>query len=363
MINNLIYKLIKNNFAVEEVNSTDIGNPERILVIRQHNQLGDLLATVSLLRALKEKFPKSSLTLIASKANFAAVTKNRFIDRLFVFDKKKIYTPTGFMKFWKLLREPYDVVIVPVTVSVSFTSNFMARISNSKVRIGVKSLNGNANKYDFFFDRRVALDWSKYPDNNVSEFGLDIVRPFGITTDDFSSEITSDESDYLSAEAFISTLNITDNELLIGLHVGAGKPPNRWSLAKYAQLIKRLNANYSAKFYLTGSSADKDELKFLTDTLDIRPGLFLNRTIPEVAALISKSDLFITNDTGIMHVAGATRTAQISIFGPTNPYNWAPIGSNKDFLWKSDLIDDITVDDVYSLCEKVLSGIQKKTRI
>ena len=67
------------------------------------------------------------------------------------------------------------------------------------------------------------------------------------------------------------------------------------------------------------------------------------------------SDLFISNDTGIMHVAGTTETPQISIFGPTNPFNWAPIGINKYFIRKSELIDDVSVEDVYHLCEMILS--------
>jgi ADP-heptose:LPS heptosyltransferase len=86
----------------------------------------------------------------------------------------------------------------------------------------------------------------------------------------------------------------------------------------------------------------------------------LNKEIPQVAALISKSDLFISNDTGIMHVAGATNTPQISIFGPTNPFNWAPIGNNKYFIRKSELIDDVSVQDVLELCRIVLSSHRKQ---
>src|SRR5690606_25016899 len=82
---------------------------------------------------------------------------------------------------------------------------------------------------------------------------------------------------------------------------------------------------------------------------------FVNRTIPEVAALISRSDLFISNDTGIMHVAGTTETPQISIFGPTNPFNWAPIGKNKFFIRRSELIDDVSVQDVFDLCKILLT--------
>ena len=96
-------------------------------------------------------------------------------------------------------------------------------------------------------------------------------------------------------------------------------------------------------------------MDYLTKNVEIKFGKFINKPIPQIAALISMSDLFISNDTGIMHVAGTTNTPQITIFGPTNPFNWAPIGLNKYFIRKSELIDDVSVDEVYHLCELILS--------
>jgi heptosyltransferase-2 len=145
----------------------------------------------------------------------------------------------------------------------------------------------------------------------------------------------------------------------VGLHVGAGKPPNRWSLEKYKSLMKRLNSAYSIDFYITGSNTDKNDINYLINELGFKVGLFINRPIPEVAALISKSDLFISNDTGIMHVSGTTDTPQISIFGPTNPFNWAPIGPNKYFIRKSELIEDVAVDDVYQLSNMILKKVKQ----
>jgi len=53
-------------FAVPENKDTDLGSLKKILVVRQHNQLGDVLAGVPLFRAIKEKYPSSHLTVIAS---------------------------------------------------------------------------------------------------------------------------------------------------------------------------------------------------------------------------------------------------------------------------------------------------------
>jgi len=355
----LIYWFVKKLFSIDENKSLDIGLPKKFIVVRQHNQLGDLLAGVSLLRAIKETFPGSTITLITSPSNYHGVIKNKYIDRLFNFDKKRIFDLRYLRAFYNLLREGYDIAIVPVTVSISFTSNLIARISNSKIRIGANSLDGIQNKSAFLFDRRVNIDWRKYPDSNVAERSLDLIRPFGISTNNFQTEISFDKEDTAVAEKFISEINLSRDEFLIGFHVGAGKIPNRWSLKKFIMLMEKLKEKYPVRFYLTGSSADKEEIEFIKTNFKFEMGQFINKKISEVAAVISMSDLFVSNDTGIMHVAGATNTPQVSLFGPTNPFNWAPIGENKKFIRKSELLDDINVDEVYEVCTLLLKNKEK----
>ena len=245
--------------------------------------------------------------------------------------------------------------IVPATVSISFTSCILGRLVNAPIRIGPASLNGKMNKYSFLFDRRVELDWRKYPDSHISDFGLEIVRPFGLNTKNFKTNILFDESDLNVAEKFLDSF-VSDEEKVLGFHIGAGKPPNRWALVNFADLIHKLNDEFNVKCYFTGSNSDKNELEFMRQNLNVEAEYFINHTIPELAALISKTDLFVTNDTGVMHVAGATDTPQISLFGPTNPYNWAPMGPGKYFIRKSELIDDVTVNDVYNLCKMILDN-------
>jgi heptosyltransferase-2 len=122
-------------------------------------------------------------------------------------------------------------------------------------------------------------------------------------------------------------------------------------------LIERINKIYPSKIYITGSVNDNEEISFIKGKLKIPVAYFLDHSISEIAALISKSDLFISNDTGIMHVAGATDVPQVSIFGPTNPFQWAPIGEKKIFVKKSDFIDDVSVEDVFEACNILLGKI------
>jgi len=346
--------LLEKFLAAPELTDKSIGIPKKILVIRQHNQFGDLLASVSLFRAIKESFPSSHLTLIASVENHHAVTKNEFIDELIIYDRRKLLYLTYIAQIKKILRKDYDLAIVPATVAVSLTSCIIAALSKAKIKIGPGILNGNKNDLAYVFHHKINLDWRKCPDAHVSDFILDIVRPFGIKTKNFKSSISFTQLDVITADEFLTTFPSDQFTLLIGFHVGAGKQQNRWSLYKYVELIKRIQSKHKIKFYFTGSRADSVEMDFMKSRFNDRCGYFIDRTIPQLAALINMSSLFITNDTGVMHVAGTTKTPQISLFGPTNPFNWAPVGAEKFFIRKSELIDDISVDDVYNLSEFIV---------
>ena len=342
-------------FCRPQLNKSLPENPKRFLIIRQHNQFGDMLATIPLFRAVKEKYPGSHITLIASPENYFAVTKNKYIDTVFNFDKKLIWDTDFIKAFWQILRKGYDVVIMPATVSISTTSCLMARMAKSDYSIGPKSLNGMENKLCFLFNNALDLDWRENPELNVSRFCLAILKPLNITTGNFASHVSFDDSDLLKAEQFLNSFGDVKSELLIGFHVGAGKPPNRWPVERYVELIDKLKLEFGIKIFFTGSESDRHEINEMKKHFNNSAGYFLNRTIPELAALISLSRLFITNDTGVMHVAGAVTIPQISLFGPTNPNNWAPVGENKYVIKKSDSINSITVEDVYSMAKEIMT--------
>jgi heptosyltransferase-2 len=329
--------------------------PKKFLIIRQHNQFGDMLATIPLFKAIKKNYPDAEITLIASPENYFAVEKNKYIDKVFNFDKKQLWDGDYIKSFFGILRNGYDIVLVPVTVSISSTSCIMARIAKSGYTIGPSFLNGMENKLAFLFDEAIDLDWRKNPEISVSQFSLEILKPLNIAASDFSSHVTFDADDVKKAKDFLLSAGFNNEKPLVGFHIGAGKPPNRWPLEKFARLIDRLITSFNIQFYFTGSSSDKNEIEYMKEKYGNSAGYFLNRTIPELAAVIAESSLFITNDTGVMHVAGAVQIPQVSIFGPTNPNNWAPVGNDKFVLRKGESVDLVSVDDVYAKAIEILS--------
>jgi ADP-heptose:LPS heptosyltransferase len=355
LFSDILYKILRSIFSIKENSSNDLGNVKSVLIVRQHNQLGDVLVGFSLLRATLQKYPYAKIHFILSQHNYKALVGNKSVDSFFIFNKKKLLNPFYLFSFIKYIRAKYDVCFVPVTVSVSFTSNFIARLSNSRIRVGAKSLNGKINLSNIFFDRRVDLNWIKHPDSHYADRILDLVRPFGIDTKNFQVEIPYENIHKIEAEEFLRTIRADTNRKVVGIHPGAGKPQNIWNLNKVISLIEILKNKLDCIVYLEGTDADKNELDYIKAKLSSKLLEYRNKSIMETAALIDFSDLFITTDTGTMHIAGSTKTPVISLFGQTNPYNWAPVGQNKYFLRKSDLIDDIEVEDVIKLIKKIFN--------
>ncbi|MDH7500065.1 MAG: HAD-IIIA family hydrolase, partial [candidate division NC10 bacterium] len=115
---------------------------------------------------------------------------------------------------------------------------------------------------------------------------------------------------------------------LVALAPGASYgPAKKWDPARYAQVADSLMADFGCQAILVGSSKDEREAREVVSSMKKRPWDFTAKTtLGQLAALLSQSDLLITNDSGAMHVAAATQTPILALFGPTDPEKTSPYG-------------------------------------
>lgn len=340
---------------------TEPSQVKNILIVRQHNQLGDMLCSVPLFAAIRKRYPDAHITLVASPINYEILFSdiNPYINKVITYRKAPL---KQLREFYKELRtHDYQIGIVPSTVSISRTSHIINYFSGAKVRVGVKCIDDKINTVEYLLNVKSEFKWDSKK-LHQTERNLDVGRQINcdLTESEKNSlmiHLSREEIEF--SEKYFDE-NFPDKSLpVIGFHPGAGKTANRWSTDNFTELITRIYHKTNCYILITSGFIDKDitdKIKSALKARGILVNVLENTPIRKVGAVIKLSDLYITNDTGTMHVAGGVNSNVISLFGPTHGYEWAPKGRNKIYIQsKTKNINDITVEEVFDISIEFLN--------
>lgn len=327
--------------------------------MRQHNQIGDMLCSLTLYKALKKKYPAGQITLVAAKTNYEIpfFEINPYLDRIIVFDKSSL---NSMLKFIKELRSrKYQIGIVPSTIALSRTSHIINWISGAKIRVGAKSIDGKENRSHKYLNLKSDFYWKE---KHQSVRNLEIAKQIDcdLSEEEISSiKLNFGEEDISFAKDFI-TSNFPDrNKKIIAFHPGAGKESNIWDYSNYIELIKKLQGEFNNYIIITSGWIDGNIVEPIwaeLQTANIKYKVLHNMPVKKLGAVLSLVDLYITNDTATMHVANYSGSKTFSLFGPSDPNEWASKEIHqKHIKAKTNDINEITVDEVYILAKSFLT--------
>jgi len=296
-----------------------------------------MLCVVPLLRALRLRYPDGRITLLASPVNYEAMRGIRYADEVINFDKREFIGREGgnllrFPGYVRSLRKRrFDIAVVPSTVSASFTSDLLSFLSGARLRIGAGSIQGEQNPSAFFFTHPRTLDWRGTKDYHQSRRNLDI-WPAGFDEPvDLTIEMTLTEDELKRGKSFLQKLSHGAPRVVV-YHPGAGKVPNRWPADRFARLADELSVSTPASTIITLGPMDDVPVGEMRGALHTPYELIENQPIRNVASTIRYADLVVSNDTGIMHIAAAAGAPVLSLFGPTDPGEWAPTGERHRYI-------------------------------
>jgi ADP-heptose:LPS heptosyltransferase len=332
-----------------------------VLVVRQHDQLGDMLCAIPALKALRDAYPRARITLVASPVNHDIMLDHPWLDRVLLYDKRAAPgSRGGLLAFWKELRgERYDLAVVPSTVSISLTSGIIAKLSRAAVRIGPGRLEHRDNPAAFLYTHPVDLDWSAAPATHQTLRNADILRPLGLEVTDPVVVLGLRREEREGGVRLLADLR-RSHKLLFGMHPGAAKPGNRWPAERFAEVARALHGEYRNGLVVTIGPRDSEIRDRLKGLLDVPHRFVENQPIRAVAAVIDGLDLYLSNDTGPLHIAGALSPPVLGLFGPTDPKVWAPPGRKNSFLAAKDgKIESLTTDEVLAMLRIILAGIRR----
>lgn len=267
------------------------------LLIIQTAFLGDVVLTLPLIQAAK-KHLKAQISVVCIPSTKNILERHPSIDELVVFDKKA--DEKGFfsmIKFAKKLKDKkFDAVLVP---HPSFKSGLISYLAAIPERVGFSNSAGK-----LFFTDKISFDGKKHQ----SERYLGLLKHFGVDAGYEKPEIYIDEKDDI----------LPENKTIFGINPGSVWATKRWPAEKYAALADRISSELGGQVVIFGGSDDAVTASEVEKNMKSHAvNLAGKTTLKQLAALIKKCGVFITNDSGPMHIAAAFDVPVVAVFGPT----------------------------------------------
>ncbi len=353
--------------AIHEIKCPSLNTafPEKIkiLVIRPGG-IGDAALLYPALKALRESFKDSIINVLAERRNAGILKVCPYISNVFLYD----FRPP--IELFKTILANYDIVID--TEQWHRLTETAAYLTRAPIRVGF-----GTNERAELFTHPVPYSHNDY---EVYSF-LNLV-----------SAVTEIRYDFNENEPFIPL----DSNLIsqirpaflefrkkwgttAGVFAGATIPERRWGMENFAETSKKLSQEGIGTVIVGGRADLKDVKKFEENVGRENILNFVGKTsLIETAAIISQVDLFVTSDTGLMHIAYGVGTPTVSLFGAGIQRKWAPIGKNHIAInndqfcspctkfgytprcpYSVKCLKNITVDEVKEAVLKLLSRFKK----
>jgi ADP-heptose:LPS heptosyltransferase len=297
----------------------DLSGIKKILVVRQDDRIGNLVLTTPLLSALRTSFPRSEIWYLASKTFHTLFSKSKLVDRILVAKKKQyIFHPLSLVSFIrKIRRQRFDLAIDASDENNFSTNNsFLVLLSGARFRIGYEGPRRN-----LFLNLRVPISGVK---RYASEMHLDILRYLVGNVQSNGLKVEIDPAARIQAESFLAEKGVLPEDFLIGMHVG-GRLGKRWSPENFRELADWVTKTFKVKVITFWGPEEKRAIRIFENagSNQIISRLF---PLPMLAALIERCNLFVSPDTGAMHLSAAVGTPTLALFLDSDHIKFGPRG-------------------------------------
>ena len=296
------------------------------ILIFKISALGDIILSVPSIRALRNRFPHASIKVLTD-IRFREVLDNcPYIDEVLTCDFNVRDRNTGFLKLARRLRsEDFDI-------SVDFQNNrkshLLATLSAIPERYGYD--NG---KLSFLLNRSIALP--ARPVNPVEHQGY-VLGLLGITSFDQRLELWPTEDNETWVETFLENNWLKKDQKIVAFSLSASTrwKTKNWGIDNMVKLSEML-AREGIRVILLGTDEERsDAIQFLKKTT-AKPIDVVGKTrICQLISLIKRCNVLVTGDSAPMHVASATGTTFVVLFGPTDPRRHLPPGDRRKLIYK-----------------------------
>ncbi|MDH4161642.1 MAG: lipopolysaccharide heptosyltransferase II [Nitrospirota bacterium] len=308
---------------------------ERILIIKL-SAIGDVVQTLPALEAIKRALPDSRIDWVVEEAAAGILEGHPLIDRLLVSRRKTWFRllkrPNTFLQGSRELKNFIsELKKVRYDMAIDFQGLLKSGIVMGLARADRKIGYAGSREFSSLFlnERLPAYDIERH----ALERYLDIARYLGAVDPSSVCVLPIDLEKKLIRERL--SIAVSKNERIVVLNPMARWQTKLWPEEKFSQLADRLISERRAAVIFTGSTNDREVIDRIMGMMKRRALNWAgDTTLKELAALASIADLFITTDTGPMHLAAAAGGRVLALFGPTAPWRTGPFGSGHKVVRK-----------------------------
>jgi len=299
-----------------------------ILIVR-NDGIGDAVLSLAALRSMRNSYPGAKISVLASALNQEIFSQDNLADEVLIFDHKS-YLLDKLRAIGLLKKRKFDLAL-DLRHGDTLTEAIIMFLSGIPERIGY-----SIGKHGFLFTRQACLE---DPDNtHETDITLNIAKASGAAKLQREFLWTVGQAEKDSVSRFLKEMDIGNEDLLIGVNPGGNNPNQRWETEKFSSLCDRIIEAFRAKIVFTGTFQEQAIIKQIMDNMR-KSGAVSSAgklNLRELFALLERCRLFISNNTGPLHMACALKISTISINGPTVFKRWEPLG-NKNLALKKEL--------------------------
>ncbi|MBI5748260.1 MAG: lipopolysaccharide heptosyltransferase II [Nitrospinae bacterium] len=341
------------------------------ILIRCPNWIGDVMLSIPSISLVREIFPSAHISILIKSNLSPLFDGNPDINEIISFNPD-LMSVTEKLKFYRGLKEKnFDLAIL---LTNSFESALFIYLAGIKERIGY-----NKDMRGIFLTEKIPMPSRKYPRMHQADFYLTLIEAFlearGERREARDKKLffCIPEDIQKDVDEFWNEKGLSKKSPVIGMNIGASYgSAKRWFPERFAELADRIYSELKGEVILFGGSGDFNIEAEIKGRMQNKALSMVGKTtLKSLAAMIKRCHLFITNDSGPMHIAAAVGTPIVAIFGSTDPSETSPLCDKYKIVkrpvdcspcWKRECPTDhkcmelISVSDVMDAVKELISS-------
>lgn len=293
---------------------------KKILIVRL-DRIGDVVLSTPVIKALRDAYPDAHIAMMVRPHAREIVEGNPCLNEVIIYDKDGSHRGlAGSLRFTQELRaKKFDIAIILHPTS---RTHMVVSLAGIPERVGYDR------KAGFLLTRRIPHT-KQFGMKHEIDYTLDVLRYIGIEPKDRALYVPVNTCSERRIENMLAENGVKSSDILIAFNPGASCASKRWGIKNFSEVARGLIEKHGAKAVIISGSADKHFGDELASSIGKGAVNLSGRTgIGDVASLLRRCRLFISNDSGPVHVACAVGTPVVVIFGRSDaglsPRRWGP---------------------------------------